>query len=349
MKQVRSVGIDVTKKCTLRCKHCYNYSAESKGVPNREMSDGELTELVKEALEITPESICLCGGEPLTRKDVLESIVEYGAKNYPVTSINMVSNGELMDRSTAERFVRAGINSVQISMDGATAATHDWLRNREGAFDFAVQALRNLEEQRRLQKRDFNISVSFCPTKKNYHELADAVKLAELLGVDTFSTQPLMLMGRATENLKEYVMDRSEYKQYITEIKQLQKMMGDRIKIEWGDPIDHLMKDSINDMVFLQVNAEGKLAISPYIPIAFGDVVKHRLGDYIDFDIDRIWGHPLFEYLRLRTVTPEKMNVSRHSGFVPEAGTGMLCFDVLEPGWEDEMDKLYIKIKKEFK
>jgi len=64
------VAIDITNKCNLRCLHCYNSSGEN-DVIKTELSDHEVLEFMKSLSTINLYSLCLCGGEPLLRKELI--------------------------------------------------------------------------------------------------------------------------------------------------------------------------------------------------------------------------------------------------------------------------------------
>ena len=70
MKEIKSASIDLTYKCNFRCKHCYNTSGEHE-TNLCELTDREVIRVAKDLLLLEPESVCLCGGEALLRKDLL--------------------------------------------------------------------------------------------------------------------------------------------------------------------------------------------------------------------------------------------------------------------------------------
>ena len=83
-----AAGIDVTNKCTLRCLHCFNSSGGLKNQRMDEMSDEELERMAYDVIDCRPVSICMCGGEPLLRKESIYKIANY-SKNTCV-DVNMV-------------------------------------------------------------------------------------------------------------------------------------------------------------------------------------------------------------------------------------------------------------------
>ena len=107
-----AAGIDVTNKCTLKCLHCFNSSGGLKNQRMDEMSDEELERMAYDVIDCRPVSICMCGGEPLLRKESIYKIANY-SKNTCV-DVNMVTNGELMTKEIAKKLWQSGISSIQV-------------------------------------------------------------------------------------------------------------------------------------------------------------------------------------------------------------------------------------------
>lgn len=206
-----AAGIDVTNKCTLRCLHCFNSSGGLKNQRMDEMSDEELERMAYDVIDCRPVSICMCGGEPLLRKESIYKIANY-SKNTCV-DVNMVTNGELMTKEIAKKLWQSGISSIQVSLDGSTEEVVDWLRNKKGAYKNAINAIKYLDDTRQELGINRKISVSFIPHKKNFEQLEEVIYLCETLNVDSFRAQPLMLLGRAMDNLNTYKLNYKAYEE----------------------------------------------------------------------------------------------------------------------------------------
>mgnify|MGYP000396960131 FL=1 len=87
----------------------------------------------------------------------------------------------------------------------------DWLRNKKGAYKNAINAIKYLDDTRQELGINRKISVSFIPHKKNFEQLEEVLYLCETLNVDSFRAQPLMLLGRAMDNLNTYKLNYKEY------------------------------------------------------------------------------------------------------------------------------------------
>jgi MoaA/NifB/PqqE/SkfB family radical SAM enzyme len=129
--------IEVSHKCMFRCKMC-NYW-QTKENP-REVTIHDLCRFVtalKNFVE-TPFEMNISGGEPLLKDgvlDLIEFIAHQGFK------FSLVTNGFLIDKSTAKRIADSGLNFLAISLDSLNENTHDYLRGIQGAYRKVMEAL----------------------------------------------------------------------------------------------------------------------------------------------------------------------------------------------------------------
>jgi radical SAM protein with 4Fe4S-binding SPASM domain len=131
------------------------------------------------------------GGEPLLRKDLYAAVKR-------ATDLGMLctvaSNGTLMTRETSTKLAKAGIRRVEIGLDGATAETHDFLRNKLGSFEATVKGINNCSDL------GFDeVATTMTLHSKNVNELEETMELAEKLGATRFYLNRLIPAGRGIE------------------------------------------------------------------------------------------------------------------------------------------------------
>jgi len=174
----------VTERCNLRCAHCITHAPElTKSGAARTMTPAVLDAL-RDHLAFGTYFAFVHGGESLTAPilfEVLEAIkTARGAEPYVA---HLLSNGLLLGVRAADRLVRAGVSSISISLDGATAATNDAIR-LGGRFEDVRRNLAEVLTWRREEKIDLRVGLSFVVLQQNLHELSRFVELAAELGVD---------------------------------------------------------------------------------------------------------------------------------------------------------------------
>ncbi len=179
--------LDLTNRCNMRCLHCSVNAGDE--LPNL-LTDEELRDLLVQARDMGIERVVFSGGEPLIRPGVhaiLDAAVECGH------SVTVLTNGTLIDADSVRFFRERGI-SIKISLDGATAETHDYLRG-SGAFGRVMEVFHLLKDGG-LGNR----SAHFTVHRKNLHELSSLPALLDRIEVRTLVVGTMKPAGRAAIN-----------------------------------------------------------------------------------------------------------------------------------------------------
>lgn len=183
----RGVALEITKSCNLNCKHCYLSAGEKS---ENELTLKEIQNLLNEIKENGGVSVAVGGGEPLMRKDCMK-IIKHALSLDLLVSIG--TNGTLINKNLASELSELGIK-VQISLDGATAPTHDRIRGK-GAFEKTIRGIDNLIGEGMAN----NLVIAFTPMKPNIHELNDIIDFAMDRDIPVVQFPPLTSSGRAKE------------------------------------------------------------------------------------------------------------------------------------------------------
>jgi len=147
---VLGLTIGVTMSCNFNCFYCFEQEYRGTGKMSKETAD----QIVKFCLSrATPEkmlSITWYGGEPLLASDIIEYLTnKFREANFNIVGSDIITNGYLLNKRNAELLVRAGVTSLQITIDGPKQ-THDKrriLRNGAGTYDVIVN---NIKENAHL-------------------------------------------------------------------------------------------------------------------------------------------------------------------------------------------------------
>lgn len=300
------VSLDITNKCNLRCLHCYNSSGENYQSQN-ELTDEEVLAFIHEFKDIKLLNFCFCGGETLLRKDLIVKAAKL-LKEYDCENIAMVSNGILMTDETIDELVEAGINKIQISLDGIKPESHDRIRNQSGVYEKAISAIE------RLRKKGVNTGVAFTPTSFNIDEIRAVRDYLSTLGVDSLRAQPLMIMGRASKNVKSIQPSNEQYRRLVNEIKQLNMEQKDPF-IEWGDPVDHLIRFRHKTFMITNcaVRSNGEIIADPYLPLVLGNLRNHSFREYWEHGLNKMWEMQLVKKLAENIMCTSEMDVEKNN------------------------------------
>ena len=202
---------NVTKKCNLRCAHCY---INAVGEEESEADMGELTTreaigMIEDLAAIKAPMLAFSGGEPLLRNDIYELNV-YAMKLGLRTILS--TNSTLITREVAKKIKEAGFVYVGVSLDGSEEA-HDRFRGARGAFEKSLQGLRYLMEE------GVNTGVRFAITNQNYDELPKVLEITRREKIPRFSLFQLVYGGRGKEIIDWDIFNeqRREVMDYIIE------------------------------------------------------------------------------------------------------------------------------------
>lgn len=176
---------EVTMGCNMRCGHCGSSCTDP--LPD-ELTTEEAISIIDQISEIGLRWITLSGGEPLTRKDITVLVSHLSKKG---VSVNIISNGWLIDEEIANKLKCAGISTVAISIDG-TKDIHDSIR-KKGSFDHAVSAIKNLKAEK------ITVGVVTTISKLNINILEELKETLISMGVDSWQLQLGLPMGNFKE------------------------------------------------------------------------------------------------------------------------------------------------------
>ena len=190
MHSPKSVDIDITSKCNLRCAYCGHFT--SAGDVDTDLPADEWLTFFEELGSAAVTAVTLCGGEPFIRADLQELLAGI-VKNR--MRFNILSNGTLITDEIASYIASTRrCNSVQVSIDGSGPSSHDACRG-EGSFLLAVNGLKT------LQKHGIPAAVRVTIHKQNVYDLADIARLLLVdVGLPSFSTNVASFFGQCREN-----------------------------------------------------------------------------------------------------------------------------------------------------
>ena len=134
---------EITRACALACRHC-RAEAAPRADP-RELSHAAGVALLRRLAAAEPKPhVIFTGGDPLERDDLFDLIAEARASGLEV-SVSPSATPRLT-RDVIAKLKHAGVAAISLSIDGATAARHDAIRQIEGTFDRTIVAAARARE-----------------------------------------------------------------------------------------------------------------------------------------------------------------------------------------------------------
>jgi MoaA/NifB/PqqE/SkfB family radical SAM enzyme len=258
----------LTNRCGARCITCCEESGPDKAWPD-ELGPAEALELARRIVAFGIPYVAFGGGEPLGAPHCWELFELLAARG---VALKIETDGSHIDDAAAERLVRLGIQCVQISVDGATAATHE--RVRPGSsFSAATTAIR------RLAGRGLTPQLVFVPTRWNIGEATATYDLAVELGCSAFVTGPLMRIGRAAANWERIACGGEEWQAAVLELRRHAQSRGATVELSiypW-DILAELEQRLASPQAMLLVVPNGKVKLLNALPFAPADLRRDSL------------------------------------------------------------------------
>lgn len=179
---------NLTRTCNLKCVHCYTAS-EAKAYEG-ELSTDECKTVLDDLAQFKVPAVLFSGGEPLTRKDLFE-LAEYAR----AAGLHVVlsTNGTLIDRAAAEKFVELKFAYIGISLDSAMPSVHDKFRGVDGAFERTIRGIRHCKDVGQ------KVGLRLTLTRQTVVELDRLFELIEREGIDRVCFYHLCPAGRGAD------------------------------------------------------------------------------------------------------------------------------------------------------
>lgn len=188
------IQFDITNSCNLKCTHCYHDHHKNFGALQFKEWCQVLDETDKllDFLQLEP-IYYICGGEPFLAPFLFEFAEEL-RRRHPSCYIQILTNGLLLNEENLAELSRMGI-SLQISVDGPDATTHDNFRG-PGKFEKTMNRIHL------AQSCGVAVDLLATLTQQNSTRIKEFFELAKALAVRSMNFTRLVEKGSAVHFVK---------------------------------------------------------------------------------------------------------------------------------------------------
>ena len=180
--------VRLTRLCNQRCLFCldaWNHNGTY-------IDTSQLMQYIALGHQLGRERLILSGGEPTIHPDYVK-FIRHGRK-VGYDWIQTVSNGMMFAYPEFTRkCLNAGLDEVTMSIHGHTARIQDRLCGVKGAFDKAIQGIRNI---RALSGGRTVINIDIVINKQNIKHLRDTIDLFRGMDIHEFDLLYMVPFGR---------------------------------------------------------------------------------------------------------------------------------------------------------
>ena len=272
---------EVTRACALACRHCR--AVAQPRADQDELTPEEALRLVDEIAELAPAMLVLTGGDPMMRRDLPEIIAAAAGRGLRV-GLSPAATARLLHADMAA-LKQAGVSSLSLSLDGATAESHDRFRGVPHTFERTLQAARAAKQAGIMLQVNTTLSRSTLPEFPAFAEL-----MRREVQPDVWSIFVLVPTGRAGV---EDLPGADELEQVWQQLLQLRSELPFAVKTTeghhyrrvllqaakaGGEAPRHLIPTRDGKGV-LFISHTGDVQPSGFLPVTLGNVRRDRLAE----------------------------------------------------------------------
>lgn len=282
----------ITHACNMNCKYCSVKDMHSKIKDG--LSTEEYKKIIDKLVDIGAFQIGLTGGEPTTRKDLVELTRYIASKN---VACNLTTNGFNVPEKLVIELKEAGLTQVQISLDSYKKEIHEKYRT-EGSFDRAI------ETAKLFKKYGFIVGVDTVVTNDNLDDLEKFMDFLEENGFDGLTIIKLKQGHLDLETFKKQVPDYDKYAEVIDKI--CRRNGNLEVTIDCSSVANLCKTLTLEEQN--KIHSAGCPAGHSLISIApNGDMFpcaaltneKYKIGNILTDDLEKVWNEsPLLKNLR---------------------------------------------------
>jgi Fe-coproporphyrin III synthase len=281
---------NVTRRCNLKCVHCY---AQAKDISfENELSTQEGKKLLDDLSDFKVPVVLFSGGEPLVRKDLPE-LAEYAVQKGMRAVIS--TNGTMITPNMARILKEIGLSYVGISIDGMEQI-NDRFRGVKNAFKSAVNGIRN------CQDAGIKVGLRFTVNKFNVKEIPSIFDMLEEMEIPRVCFYHLVYAGRGS-NLVKDDLSHAETRKAIDLIMDRTKLLHDQGKAKEVLTVDNHADGPYLYLRLLREDPEQAEKVLELLKMNEGNSSGRGIG-CVSWDgevhADQFWRHYSFGNIRNR-------------------------------------------------
>ncbi|WP_312524664.1 pyrroloquinoline quinone biosynthesis protein PqqE [Paracoccus sp. (in: a-proteobacteria)] len=180
---------ELTHRCPLACPYCSNPVELTRA--SSELSTQEWARVFREAADLGVLQVHLSGGEPASRRDLVD--ITMAARDAGLY-VNLITSGIGLTQARLQELDRAGVDHIQLSLQGVNAQMADWIGGYRGGFDRKMQVAQWIAEI------GFPLTLNAVVHRQNLDRLPEMIAMAEELGARRIEVATVQFHGWADLN-----------------------------------------------------------------------------------------------------------------------------------------------------
>jgi radical SAM protein len=283
---------EVTQACDLACVHCRASAQQDRH--RMELSTSEGKALIDQIAVLNVPVFVLTGGDPIKRPDLFELIGHASSRGVRVSLTPSAT--PLLTRDVLVQLKEAGLARLAVSMDGASAETHDAFRGMSGSF------ARTLDAVRWANEIGLSVQINTTFSRRNIGEIGEIVALMKGLNITLWSVFFLVPTGRGklidllnadefeqvfakiyslskTASFDIKTTEAQHYRRFLLQRKVAERRIGEQTVLpdKVADAIGRALRGLNDGKGFVFISHLGEIFPSGFLPVSAGNVCQERL------------------------------------------------------------------------
>ena len=180
---------ELTHRCPLSCPYCSNPVELAR--KEAELTTGEWARVFREAAELGVLQLHVSGGEPASRRDLVELVA--AARDAGLYT-NLITSGIGLTERRLRDLDAAGLDHVQLSLQGTDAEMADRIGGYAGGYK------RKMQVAEWIKAIGFPLTLNAVLHRQNLHQLPRAIEMALEMGARRIEVAVVQFHGWAMLN-----------------------------------------------------------------------------------------------------------------------------------------------------
>ncbi|MCZ0962024.1 pyrroloquinoline quinone biosynthesis protein PqqE [Paracoccus benzoatiresistens] len=190
---------EITHRCPLACPYCSNPVELTRA--QGEMTADEWGRVFRQAADLGVLQVHVSGGEPGARRDLAQIVAH--ARDAGLY-VNLITSGIGITRERLEELDRAGVDHVQLSLQGIRPDMADRISGHPGSWD------KKMVFADWVREIGFPLTINAVVHRQNLERLPEMIELAETLGARRIEVATVQFHGWADLNRKALMPTREQ-------------------------------------------------------------------------------------------------------------------------------------------
>jgi pyrroloquinoline quinone biosynthesis protein E len=222
---------ELTHRCPLRCPYCSNPRELARA--SDELDTATWSRVFTEAAALGVLQLHFSGGEPLVRRDLVELVA---AATKAGLYVNLITSGIRLESGRLARLVEAGLEHVQLSLQGSDPASGDRIAGLAGS-QLAKHQVAGL-----VREAGLPLTVNAVVHRQNLEHLEDIIGLAVTLGADRLEVAHVQYYGWALANRAALLPSRRQLEIATATVEAARASLDGRLIIDYVPPDYHAQR-----------------------------------------------------------------------------------------------------------